>query len=110
MFTLTKELPNISVRKRSECGDLELQQMILCRIQVNGVNTARTVKAEGQDIVARGGDCENNIVWSNLEEAGVGAVVFPRKGIYVGVVEAGVLWQGLIVVNTPVMILVPASQ
>lgn len=55
------------------------------------MDTTRTVEAEGEDVVARRGDCKNDVIWGYLEEASVGAVVFPGKCIYIGVVEAGML-------------------
>ena len=82
----------------------------MCGVQVNGMDTTRTVEAEGEDVVARRGDCKNDVIWGYLEEARVGAIVFPGESVDVGVVEAGVFREALVVVDAPVVVLVPTCS
>jgi hypothetical protein len=62
--------------------------VVLGGVEVDGVDAARVLERKGQDVIAGGGDCQNDIVGFDLEDAGVGAVIFPCEGIDVAVVEA----------------------
>ena len=109
MPSLAKHLPNIDISERGEGRDLELQEVVLAGIEVDGVHATRGLQAEGEDVVAGRGDCQDYVVAGGTQEAGVGAVVFPGEGVDVRVVETGVFREELVVVDSPVVVLVPGG-
>jgi hypothetical protein len=52
VFAFAEELPDVWVGEGCECGDFEFKEVILCGIEVDGVDAARRVEAEGEDVVA----------------------------------------------------------
>jgi hypothetical protein len=55
VFSFAEELPYIRVR---ECGEgcyFQLEEMVLRRVEVDGVDTAGRVETEGENVVASGG-------------------------------------------------------
>lgn len=106
---LAEHFPHIGVAQGGEGGDLELEEVVLGRVKIHGVDPAGLLQGEGEDVVAGAGDGENDIVGGDFQNAGIGSVVFPGEGVDVAVVEAAVFCQGLIEVNSPVVVLVPSS-
>lgn len=51
------------------------------------MDAARGIETKGKNVVACRGDGQNNIIGGYFEETGVGAVIFPRESVNVGVVE-----------------------
>lgn len=71
------------------------------------MDSARLLQSEGQDVVASAGDGENHIIRLYFQEARIGPVIFPGEGVDVAVVEAFVLFKGFVVVDAPVVVLIP---
>lgn len=109
MFALAEEFPHVGVGERGESGYLELEKVILGRVQIYGVDTAGSFETEGEDVVACGGDCEDDIIGGDFEKACISAVIFPRESVDVGVVEASVLGERLVVMDSPVVVLIPVT-
>lgn len=109
VLALAEELPNILVAEGCECSYLELEEMVLGRVQIDCVNSTRIGETEGQDVVASRTDSENNIVGCRPQDAVVRDVVFPSESIDVRVIEAGVFCQCRVVVDAPVVVLIPRS-
>lgn len=108
MVAGAKQFPDIRVSERCESGDLQLEEMVLCGVEVYGVDSTRVFKGEGEDVVSSTGDSEDNIVRSYFQQPRVGTVVFPCEGVNVAIVEARVFQQSVVVVDPPVVILVPS--
>lgn len=82
--------------------------MVLCGVEVHGVDSAGVFEGKGEDVVSSTGDGENDIVRSYFQQPRVGTVVFPGKGVNVAIVEARVFQQSVVVVDPPVVILIPS--
>lgn len=80
--------------------------MVLAGVQVDGVDAGRGLQRVREDVVARAGDGEHDVVAAELEDLAVDAGVFPGEGVDVLVVELGVFWELVVVVDAPVVVLV----
>ena len=67
-------------------------------------------KTKRQDVVASRADCEDDIVGCRPQDAVVCNIIFPGESVDVRVVEAGVFRKGRVVVDTPVVVLIPCSR
>jgi len=108
----TKEGPNILVGKVcGECGELELEEVVLCGVHVDCVNTAGgAVEDVAEDVVTSGGDCEDGVIWGDFQQAVVHLGILPGEGVDVIIVELGMLGVELVVVDAPGVILVEGGR
>ncbi len=67
VLALAKDLPKVFVRQRRVRGDLELQEMVLARVEVDGVDPGGALHSVREDVVAGAGDGENHVVRAELE-------------------------------------------
>ncbi|KIH89559.1 hypothetical protein SPBR_06644 [Sporothrix brasiliensis 5110] len=91
-------------------GDLELEQVVLGRVEVDGVDAGGALQRVGQNVVAGTGDGEHDVLLVEPEQALVDAGVLPRKRIDVLVAELGVLGELVVVVDAPVVVLVEEGR
>lgn len=63
-----------------------------------------------QDVIASTGDSQDNVIRGDLQYSGVHSAVLPRKCVYVFILELGVFGQLVVVVNSPMVILVPEAR
>jgi hypothetical protein len=68
------------------------------------------LRCVGQDVVSRRGDSKNDIVGRDVENACIDTAVLPSECIDILVIELSVLGQLLVIVDAPVMVLVPARR
>lgn len=83
--------------------------MVLGGVQVDGMDAAAVLEAECEDVVTSRTNGKDDIILVRLQKAHISHVVFPSECIDVGVVEAGVLGKRRVVVDAPVVVLVPCS-
>lgn len=79
-------------------------------LQVDGMNASRLGGCKRQYIVASRANGENDIVRFDIEKASIDAAVLPGKCVNILVIELRVLWQLLVVIYPPVVILIPACR
>lgn len=105
--TLAEHLPYLGIWKALKCGDLQLQKMILIWVEVNCMYASWTCLVEIVQYVITG-RCyaKNDIITADVEEAVIDTRIFPGKRVNVLVVELGVLLEGVIVIDAPLVILV----
>lgn len=106
VLALAEELPEVGVGERRQGGDLELEEVVLVRVEVDGVQAVRRLQRVGEDVVAGAGDGEDDVVGRDVEEAVVDAAVFPGEGVDVFLFELGVFLELIVVVDSPVVVLV----
>ena len=80
--------------------------MVLCGVQIHGMNTSRALEEIREDVVASGSDSKDLIISTQLQEALVDTGVFPCESIDVLILELSMLRKLLIVVDAPVVVLV----
>lgn len=107
MLSDPKQFPHISIPQRRKRSDFQLQKMVLRRIKVDGVDAAWLLEAKRQDVVAGGSDGEDNVIGLYFKEACIGTIVFPGEGINIRVIKTAVLFKCFVVVNAPMVVLVP---
>jgi len=66
------------------------------------------LKCVSQDVVTRACNGKNDIFRGNLEKASIDARVFPSEGVDVFITELPVLLQLRVVVDSPMVLLVPS--
>lgn len=110
VLSITKNLPKVLIRKRSVSCCLQLQQVILRWVEVDGVDASWALGEVRENIVASRGNSENLVIGTKLEDTLVNAGIFPGKRIDVLIVELGMLLQLVIVVDAPMVVLVEESR
>ena len=102
-----EHLPYLGIRKALECRDFQFQKMILIRVEIDSMYASWACLIEiVQHVVSSRGYAKNGIVAADVEEAMVDSGVFPGEGINVLVVELGMLFEGVIVVDASLIVLV----
>ena len=109
VLALAKQFPHIRVAQRLEGRNFELEQMILGRVEIDGVDAFGLFEREGEDVVSGAGESEDHVVGLDFEDTRVHAAVLPREGIDVLIVELLVLLELVVVINSPVVVLVPET-
>lgn len=106
VLSFTKDLPEISIRERRERGHLEFQKMVLRGVEINSVDAGRTSQGIRKNVVSGAGDGQDHVVRSQLQQTRIHTRILPGESVDVLVLELGVLLEGVIVVDTPVVVLV----
>ena len=76
-------------------------------VEVHGMYASRTCLVEIiQNVISGRRYTENYIIAANVEQAVVDTGIFPGECVNVLVVKLGVFFEGVIVVNAPLVILV----
>ena len=101
-----KEFPRVLVGERAKRCDLELEEVVLRGVEVDRVDAAGAVEGVVEDVVARGGDREHDVVLADVQQPLVLCRVLPRECVDVLVAKLCVLLQRLVVVQPPALILV----
>lgn len=72
------------------------------------MNSLWLLQCKRENVVTSAGDSQNDIARLHLQEARIHTAVFPGKGVDVAILELAVLLQLVVVVDAPVVVLVPA--
>ena len=104
---LAEHLPYLGIRKALKCGNLQLQKMILIRVEIDCMYAPRTCLIKVvKNVVTGRRHAENDIFAADIEEAVIDTRIFPGECVNVLVVELGVLLQSVIVIDAPLVVLV----
>lgn len=106
VFAFSEDLPYILVAKSAERGDLKLEQMVLVRVHVNGVNAFRAFLEVVQNVVTGTCNGQNDILTVDVQQTVVDTGIFPVESVDVLVLELRVLGKLIVVVDTVVVVLV----
>ncbi len=102
-----EHLPDLGIWKALECRDLQFQKMILVRVEIDSMYASWACLIEiVQHIISSRGYAKNDIVTADVEEAMVDSGIFPGEGVNVLVVELGMLYESVIVVDASLVVLV----
>lgn len=110
MLSFTKDLPDVTVAQCDETCNLELKEMVLVRVQVDGVHSARAVLQIVQDVITSTGDRQDHIIASYVQETVVDTRIFPVESVDILVLELSVLREQVIVANPIVVVLVEGRR
>ena len=81
--------------------------MILIWVEIDCVYASWTCLIEiVQYIISGRGYAKNDIITADVEEAMIDAGIFPREGVDIFVVELGVLFESVVVVDASLVVLV----
>ena len=104
---LTEHLPYLGIRKALKCSDLQLQKMILIWVEIDCMYASRTCLIKVVKYIVTGRrHAENDIFAVNIEEAVIDTRIFPGECVNILVVKLGVLFESVIVIDAPLVILV----
>lgn len=106
VLSIAKDLPEVLVGKSRIRGSFEFEKMVLCGIEIHGVDTGGTLSQVRQNVITGRADGEDLIIGSQLQKSFIDASVLPSEGIDVLVVELSVLLKLVIIINAPVVVLV----
>ena len=106
VLSLAEDLPEVGIGQGVVASDLQLEQVVLRGVQVDGVDAGRRAQGVGEDVVAGGGDGKHDVGRAQVEDAGVDTGVFPCEGVDVLVIELCVLLVLIIEVNAEMVVLV----
>lgn len=109
VLAFAEELPYVLVAKSSEGRNLQFEKVVLRGVEVDGVDSAWVRETEGQDVVTCGADSKDNIVSCGLQDSMVCNIVLPGEGVDVRVVESSMFEKCRVVVDAPMVVLVPSS-
>lgn len=79
-------------------------------LEIHGVNALWLFEGVGEDVVAGTGDGKNDIFRRDLQQTSINSSILPGKSINVLIAKLLVLLQLLIVVDTPMMLLIPSRR
>ena len=103
----TEHLPYLGIWKALKCRNLQFQQVILIRVEIDCVYASWTCLIEiVQHVVPGRSYAKNGVITADVEEAMIDSWIFPGKGVNVLIVELGVLFESVIVVDASLVVLV----
>lgn len=124
---LAEELPHVGVAQGGKGGNFQFEKVVLSRaggvmsasqiknpscrdsLEIDGVNTSRVLERVRQNIVAGTRNGQDDVVFLNFENACVGSRVLPGKGVDIFVVKLFVFLELVVIVDAPVVSLIPAG-
>lgn len=102
-----EHLPYSSIRKALECRNFQFQKMILIRVEIDCMYTSWTSLIEIiQHVIPGRGYAKNDIIAADIKQPVVDSGIFPGESVDILVVELGMLLEGVIVVDAPLVVLV----
>ncbi len=111
MFAHSEQLPEVCIRQRLVRSYFELEQMVLIRVEVDGVYTARITAQEIiQHVISSAGDAQHNVIFFYFQQAVIHPWIFPSESVYVLVPELQMFLELVVIVNAPVMMLIEAAR
>lgn len=111
MMSLSKHFPDVRIRQSLEGSDFQLQQMILIRVQVNGVDTPGVGSDEIiKQVISCAGQAKDGVVVFDLQEALIHPRIFPSECIEIVLIELRMFPQVLVVVYARLVVLVKGTR
>jgi hypothetical protein len=67
VVAIAKHFPDIRITQSGESGNLEFEEMVLSGVEVDCVDAARLINAEGENVVTCRSNSEDHVVGSDFE-------------------------------------------
>lgn len=103
--------PKFLIRQILKSCNLQLQQVILVRIQIHCMNSSRICRCHIiEQVVASARQTKYHVVVIDLQKTLVNPRIFPGESIEIVIVELGMLFELLVIVDPSLMVLIERAR